>query len=77
MMSGGMFTSVPVDHAIEIKYKPVSGFSHSVCFNVASDIISKNRNIIQWKTHFCQFSNMGSSGLRKMLTLKIPTLDGV
>ena len=29
----------------------------------------KNRNIFQWRTSFCQFLKMASSGLRKMLTL--------
>ena len=31
-------------------------------------VFSINRKLFQYKTTFCQFSNMASSGLRKMLT---------
>ena len=38
--------------------------------NQAQDqILSQRHKFFQWKTSFYQFSNMASSGLRKMLTL--------
>ena len=43
-----------------------------VIFRVETGLIlSRKRKIFQWKTSFCQFSNMASLGLRKMLTFII------
>ena len=46
-------------------------------FNVSFDIISKTEILFSRRQVFHQLSNMAFSGLRKVLTLMISTLDGI